>query len=292
MNPGQHQPADLGADQAGDTAAEAGEGAVDRAEQLVLERGPGPDPPLPVGHPGGQLSQRRGQDAVASAVPGAQQVTDRHQVQRVGLQPPPPGHLALAGYLGRVDLDQLPFLRQDTRADQRLVIVPGGLDADADQPDRSAAGRYLYPLDQQPHAGHGHRELKRAGQQLPGEVAHQRHRGALADINRNRDQLRRVDTTGRLSELLGLSAMDMHHEPTTSVRCEGELALPPMHLRRWPEKPPFYIRARRPTAAVRWIQARPHVAPRTGPWTCPHEGVDRARSCRTPERGIGHERHR
>ena len=48
----------------------------------------------------------------------------------------------------------------------------------------------------------------------------------LADINRDRDQLRRIDTTSRLGELLGLGAMDMHHEPTTSVRCEGELALP------------------------------------------------------------------
>jgi hypothetical protein len=48
----------------------------------------------------------------------------------------------------------------------------------------------------------------------------------LADIDRDRHQLGRVDTTGHLGEQLGLGAMDMHHEPTTSVRCEGELAPP------------------------------------------------------------------
>jgi hypothetical protein len=154
---------------------------------------------------------------MASAVPSPQQVADRHQVQRVGLEPPPSGQLPLAGHLGRVDLDQLPVGGQDTGADQRLVIVPGGLHANPDQPDRSTAGRQLHPLDQKPHPGHGHRELERAGQQLPGEVAHQRHRGVLADIDRDRHQLGRVDATGRLGQLLGLGAMDMHHEPTTSV---------------------------------------------------------------------------
>jgi hypothetical protein len=163
VNPGQHQPADLGAEQAGDTAAEAGEGTVDLAEQLVLERGPGCDPPLAVRDPGGQLTQRRGQDAVASPMPGPQQVADRHQVQRVGLQSPPSRHLALGGHLGRVDLDQLPVRRQHAGADKRLVVVPGGLHADADQADHPSTGGRLDPLDQQRHPGHRHRELERTG---------------------------------------------------------------------------------------------------------------------------------
>jgi hypothetical protein len=61
---------------------------------------------------------------MAGAVPGPQQVADRHQIQRVGLEPPPSGQLPLAGHLGRVDLDQLPVGGQDIGADQRLVVVP------------------------------------------------------------------------------------------------------------------------------------------------------------------------
>ena len=101
-------------------------------------------------------------------------------------------------------------------------------------------GGCLDPVDQQPHPGQGHRELKRAGQQLATEVAHQRHRRVLADIDRDRHQLGRVDATGRLGELLGLGAMDMHHEPTTSVRCEGELALPLCTSGGGPRSPRFY----------------------------------------------------
>ena len=92
--------------------------------------------------------------------------------------------------------------------------------------ERCRSTRRLDPLDQQPHPGDGPRELERAGQQLPGEVAHQCHHSVLADLDRGRDQLRWIDTAGWLGELLGLGAMDMHHEPTTSVRCERELALP------------------------------------------------------------------
>ena len=39
---------------------------------------------------------------MASAVPGPQQVADRYQIQRVGLEPPPSRQLPLAGYLGRL----------------------------------------------------------------------------------------------------------------------------------------------------------------------------------------------
>jgi hypothetical protein len=100
---------------------------------------------------------------MASAVAGPQQVADRYQIQRVGLEPPPSRQLPLAGYLGRVDLDQLPFLRQDTRADQRLVVVPGGLHPDPDQADHPSTGGRLDALDQQRHPGHRHRKLERAG---------------------------------------------------------------------------------------------------------------------------------
>jgi hypothetical protein len=179
-----------------------------------------------MGDPGGQLAHDRRQPSSISAVPGSQQVADRHQIQRVGLDPPPAGQLPLGGHLGRADLDQLPVGGQHPGAGQGLVIVPGGLHADPDQLDRSAAGSCLDPLDQQPHPGHGHRKCERAGQQLTGEVADQRHGGTLADIDWDRHQLRRVEATDRLGELLGLGAMDMHHEPTTSARCEGELALP------------------------------------------------------------------
>jgi hypothetical protein len=100
---------------------------------------------------------------MTGAVPGPQQVADRHQIQRIGLEPSPSRELPLAGHLGRVDLDELPFLRQDTRADQRLVIVPGGLHPDPDQPDHPSTGGCLDSLDQQPHPSHGHRELERTG---------------------------------------------------------------------------------------------------------------------------------
>ena len=100
---------------------------------------------------------------MAGAVPGPQQVADRRQVQRIGLQPSPARQLPLGGHLGRAGLDQLPLLRQDTRADQRLMIVPGGLHPDPDQPDYSSMDGCLDPVDQQPHPGQGHRELKRAG---------------------------------------------------------------------------------------------------------------------------------
>lgn len=95
---------------------------------------------------------------MTSAVPGPQQIADRHQIQRVGLEPSPSRQLPLASHLGRVDLDQLPFLRQDTRADQRLVIVPGGLHPNPDQPDHPSTGGRLDSLDQQPHPSHGHRD--------------------------------------------------------------------------------------------------------------------------------------
>jgi hypothetical protein len=203
---------------------------------------------------------------MTGAVPGPQQVADRHQIQRIGLEPSPSRELPLAGHLGRVDLDELPFLRQDTRADQRLVIMPGGLHPDPDQPDHPSTGGCLDSLDQQPHPSHGHRELERTGQQLPGEVAHQRHRGMLADIDRDRDQLRRVDATGRLGQLLGLGAMDMHHEPTTSVRCEGELALPLCTSGGGPRSPPFYIsRRRRRGSRHVWLESgRPRGGSQAG----------------------------
>jgi hypothetical protein len=96
---GQHQPADLGPEQAGDTATHAGEGPVNLAQELVLERGPGRDPPFSMRHPGGQLAHDRRQPSSAGAVPSPQQVADRHQVQRVGLDPPPSGQLPLGGHL-------------------------------------------------------------------------------------------------------------------------------------------------------------------------------------------------
>jgi hypothetical protein len=65
------------------------------------------------------------------------------------------------------------------------------------------------------------------------QLSHDRRQSSLASAVpgpqqvADRHQLRRVDATGRLGELLRLGAMDMHREPTTSVRCEGNLALPP-----------------------------------------------------------------
>jgi hypothetical protein len=114
-----------------------------------------------------------------------------------------PASCRWAATRGRADLDQLPVGGQHPGAGQGLVIVPGGLHADPDQLDRSTAGSCLDPLDQQPHPGHGHRKCERAGQQLTGEVADQRHGGTLADIDWDRHQLRRVEATDRLGELLG-----------------------------------------------------------------------------------------
>jgi hypothetical protein len=45
---------------------------------------------------------------MTSAVPGPQQVADRHQIQRIGLEPPPSRQLPLGSHLGRADQDQLP----------------------------------------------------------------------------------------------------------------------------------------------------------------------------------------
>jgi hypothetical protein len=78
----------------------------------------------------------------------------------------------------------------------------------------------------------------------------------LADIDRDRHQLGRVDATDRLGELLGLGAMDMHHEPTTSVRCEENWHFPyaPPEVAR--EAPLLY----QPPAAARqqrtWLVGR------------------------------------
>jgi hypothetical protein len=53
-----------------------------------------------MGDPGGQLAHDRRQPSSISAVPGSQQVADRHQIQRVGLDPPPAGQLPLGGHPG------------------------------------------------------------------------------------------------------------------------------------------------------------------------------------------------
>jgi hypothetical protein len=117
------------------------------------------------------------------ALPSTQQVADRHQVQRVGLDPTPPRDAALRRDLGRVDLHHLPASWQHALAQQRLVVVPGRLDPDPDQPDPPTGGRHRHPLDQLRDPGPVHREPERPGQQLPCEVAHQRGRLPLADID-------------------------------------------------------------------------------------------------------------
>jgi hypothetical protein len=55
-----------------------------------------------------------------------------------------------------------------------------------------------------------------AGQQLTSEVADQGHRGVLADIDGDRDQLGRVNTTRGPNQPLGLGPVHVHHDDTTS----------------------------------------------------------------------------
>jgi hypothetical protein len=98
------------------------------------------------------------------------------------------------------------------------MVVAGGLDPDPDQLDRPGGPHRLHLPDQLGHPNPGQRELGPARQQLAGEVAHQRRRRCLADIDRHRQQPLGWHPTGLCHQLLHLGATDMHHEHTTSRR--------------------------------------------------------------------------
>jgi hypothetical protein len=186
-----HQAPDLGVQQARHPPGKAGEGAVDLAEQLVLGRGAHVDPARAVGHQGGQLDHGLIDIDVATlhAVPGQQQIADRHQVDRVGLDATLPAGAPLGGHVRRVQLDQLPVRRQHPSADKRAMVVPGRLDPDPDQAHRALGAHRLDPPHELGHARPGHGERERPHQQLTGEVADQRHRRVLADVDGDRDEL-------------------------------------------------------------------------------------------------------
>jgi hypothetical protein len=100
------------------------------------------------------------------------------------------------------------------------MVVAGRLDPDPDQPNRPAGADLVDPIHQLGHPSLGHSELERPYQQLPGNVAGKRHRGVLADIDRDSHQLLRRQPTGLLDQPLHPHAVDVHHEHTTSSRCE------------------------------------------------------------------------
>ncbi len=100
------------------------------------------------------------------------------------------------------------------------MIVPGGLDPDPDQVDRPGGPDRLDTAHQLRQPSPADRELEPACQHLTGEVAHQRHRCCLTDINRYRHQPLGWHPTGLRHQLLHLCAMTctMSTPPPGGVR--------------------------------------------------------------------------
>ena len=84
------------------------EAAVQLAQQLVLRRRPSLDPAMSVRRPGGQLHNRCRGSLTTSPRPAKQQLGDRLQIQRVGLDPAPGHHPPLLTHVRRVQLHHLP----------------------------------------------------------------------------------------------------------------------------------------------------------------------------------------
>jgi hypothetical protein len=223
---GDQQPADFGAQQVVQAAGQPRKTAVDLAQQLVLERAADLDPARPVGDQAGQLHHHGVRPGQRQAPASQQQIGDRGQVHRVGLHATLAVGPPLGGHLGRVELHQLPVARQHPRGGQRSMVVPGSLDPDPDQLHRPGGPDRLDPAHQLSNPSPADRELEPARQHLPGEVAHQRHRLVLANIHRHGHQPLGRHPTSLGHQSLHLGAMDMHHEHTTSRRCEGEPTLP------------------------------------------------------------------
>jgi hypothetical protein len=150
---------------------------------------------------------------------GQQQVGHGSQIHLVGLDAPLAACPPLPGHMRGVQLHDLPVGWQHAGGQQRTVVMASRLDPDPDQVDPTLGADCLDPSGELGHPGPVHRELQRAHQQLTSEVAHQRHRRGLADIDRDGEQLLGWETAGRGRKPLHLSAMDVHHEHTTSGVC-------------------------------------------------------------------------
>jgi hypothetical protein len=180
------QPADPGAEHVRQRERQPREAPVKLAQQLILHRRPGPDPPRAVSCPGSQLHHSFSPPGDRHALAGQQQVGDRLQVDGIGLDPPAPPHPALLCHMRRVELQQLPASRPDRLRQQRPVIMTGRLHPDPYHgPGRQ---HLLQPGRHRPQRRGSHRELSRPEQPASIRIGRRQRDHRLPHIDRHSDR--------------------------------------------------------------------------------------------------------
>ena len=160
-----------------------------------------------------------GQGVTRHSATGQQQLGDRLQIQRVGLDPPPAHHPPLLGHAapGSAPPPPNPATPMEPSAvgDSGLHPHPG-----------TPAQHRPRPGDHPGHTAGGHRELQRAEQPMPSSVTDQHRRLRLAHIHRDYRSRRRKRTIERHTHLQGCQE-DRRSNARSPTESDGSLLTPP-----------------------------------------------------------------